>query len=106
MNSGVLVEAAAIAVGCLNISSGGVLWRLSAGGRAALNRVCERSSGNRSELVKKKKRKDEDVVPAPAEPADEEEVSVIDLMEVLKRSLEGGGAGRKTPKTARKRKTA
>jgi DNA end-binding protein Ku len=58
------------------------------------------------ELVKKKERKDEDVVPAPAEPADEEEVSVIDLMEVLKRSLEGGGAGRKTRKTARKRKTA
>jgi DNA end-binding protein Ku len=58
------------------------------------------------ELVKKKERKDEDVVPAPAEPADEEEVSVIDLMEVLKRSLEGGGAGRKSRKTARKRKTA
>ena len=58
------------------------------------------------ELVKKKERKDEDVVPAPAEPTEEEEVSVIDLMEVLKRSLEGGSGGRKTRKTARKRKTA
>ena len=57
-------------------------------------------------LVKAKERKDQDVVPAPVEAEEDEETSVIDLMEVLKRSLEGGGAAKKARKTTRKRKTA
>ena len=55
-------------------------------------------------LVKKKERKNEDVVDAPEELADDDdEVSVIDLMEVLKKSLAGGGAPRKR-RTAKKRR--
>ncbi|MGQ0560766.1 MAG: non-homologous end joining protein Ku [Gemmatimonadota bacterium] len=53
-------------------------------------------------LVKKKERKDEDVYELPAEGAEEEapEADVIDLVEVLRRSLQGG---ERTPrKRARK----
>ena len=63
-------------------------------------------------LVKKKEQAEEDVYQAPVDTTseDEEEVSVIDLMEVLKRSLEGDsarGAHKSTRKAARKkRKTA
>ena len=70
-------------------------------------------------LVKKKERKNEDVVELPADVAEDEEPDpdVIDLVEVLRRSLQGGGAApkkraKKAParkssakkKTARKRK--
>ena len=55
-------------------------------------------------LVKKKERKNEDVVAAPADlEDDDEESSVIDLMEVLRRSLEGKSAARKTPAKKRKK---
>jgi DNA end-binding protein Ku len=59
-------------------------------------------------LVKKKERKNEDVVDAPEEPIDEddEEVTVIDLMEVLKKSLAGGSGATKKKRTTRKRKSA
>ena len=58
-------------------------------------------------LVKKKERKNEDVVEAPAEDEDSEDASdIIDLMEVLRASLgKSGSAARKTTRK-RTRKTA
>lgn len=60
-------------------------------------------------LVKKKERKDEDVfeMPEEDEDGDESDADVIDLVEVLKRSLQSGSPARKratAKKTAAKRK--
>lgn len=50
-------------------------------------------------LVKQKERRDEDVFAAPEEPVDEEaEESVIDLMEVLKRSLKSPPTRKRAPR--------
>jgi DNA end-binding protein Ku len=61
-------------------------------------------------LVKQKERRKEDVYDAPVEEEESEEgeESVIDLMEVLKRSLQSGAPARKRAarKSARKRKSA
>ena len=58
-------------------------------------------------MVKKKERKDEDVYELPEDVAQDEapDLDVIDLVEVLKRSLRSGdGAPRKRPKPAAPRK--
>ena len=64
-------------------------------------------------LVARKERKHEDVYELPADEQEAAETDVIDLVEVLKRSLQGGESGarkraRKAPRkrTARKKRTA
>ena len=59
-------------------------------------------------LVARKERKDEDVYELPEEVADEAgaEADVIDLVEVLKRSLRGGAAATRKPARKAPRKTA
>jgi len=57
--------------------------------------VSDRRSARLEDLVRRKLEKGEDVVAAPedAEPSDQESAEVIDLMQVLKRSLEERGSG-------------
>jgi DNA end-binding protein Ku len=56
-------------------------------------------------LVRQKERRHEDVFDAPEEPVEEDEDSIIDLMEVLKRSLQSPSARKRAPRK-RARKTA
>jgi non-homologous end joining protein Ku len=59
-------------------------------------------------LVKKKERKDEDVfeLPEDDESADEADADVIDLVEVLKRSLQSGAPPKRAAKKGPARKRA
>lgn len=58
-------------------------------------------------IIEEKRKKGEDVVGAPEVPADEEEeADVIDLMEVLKRSMKAAGAGGGARRSERARKAS
>lgn len=76
-------------------------------GHVNLREFLDEDAENLEKLVEKKQRKHEDVIKAKEPEAEETEPgNVVDIMEVLQRSLRGGTAGRRGPRRAPARKRA